>query len=274
MTWAQLQNLPLPPPGGRIAYGSDPQQFGELRLPKQGAGPFPVMILVHGGCWLAEYDYQYMTRLADWLTTQGFATWTIEYAGLGNGTGGWPSTFVDVARAADALQPLSHTAPIDLNRVYAAGHSAGGQLALWLASRDKLNPASALYIRDPVQIRGVLGLAAITDLDEYRKGPAESCHASVEKLLGGPPDIVTERYAETSPLRRLPLGITQIFIQGEKDSIVDPESVRRYVEAANAAGDRARILTLLSAGHFDTAVVTPVSETAMREALRQLLTSQ
>lgn len=270
LSWAQLQQLPLPAPGGRIAYGSEPQQFGELRLPAVGVGPFPVMILVHGGCWQNEFDFQYLTRLAQWLTASGFATWTIEYSRLGDTGGGWPGTFTDVARAADALQALSHTAPIDLDHVYAAGHSAGGQLALWLAGRKNLPSSSALYIPDPLPIRGVLGLAAITDLDEYRKGPPGSCHAAVEPLLGGTPDTVAARYAETSPLRRLPLGVKQVFIQGERDPIVDADSVRAYVAAANAAGDTARILTLLDAGHFETAVAVPASEAALVNALQQL----
>src|SRR5690348_16507065 len=52
----ELIKQATPPPDARIVYGTDPLQFGELRLPA-GAGPFPVAILVHGGCW--------STKLAD-----------------------------------------------------------------------------------------------------------------------------------------------------------------------------------------------------------------
>src|ERR1044072_8634665 len=77
LTWPELGSLPLPQPGERIAYGKGAQQFGELRIPA-GPGPFPVVVVIHGGCWQNGFDYVYMTRLAGWLTDHGVATWTIE----------------------------------------------------------------------------------------------------------------------------------------------------------------------------------------------------
>jgi acetyl esterase/lipase len=265
--------MPLPPPGERIKYGDGPQQFGELRLPK-GEGPFPVIVLIHGGCWQNTFDYVYITRLAAWLTHRGIATWTIEYRRLGDDGGGWPGTFLDVAKATDHLREIAGNSPIDIARVYTAGHSAGGQLALWIASRAKLEQTSELFVKDPLPIRGVLGLAAITDLAHYRVGPPKSCHASVEPLLGGPPEKVRERYAATSPVERLPLGVRQVFIQGEKDPIVSAESVRGYIKAAEEAGETPVLLPLPSLGHFDSTVPLPSTEAAFSEALKLLLAPQ
>ena len=236
LSWSELTQMALPPPGERITYGEGPQQFGELRVPK-GEGPFPVMVLIHGGCWQNAFDYVYITRLAAWLTERGVATWTIEYRRLGDDGGGWPGTFLDVANATEKLREIAPTSKLDLQRVYSGGHSAGGQLALWLASRAKLEQTSELFVKDPLPVRGVLGLAAITHLAQYRIGPPKSCHSSVEPLLGGPPERVRERYAATSPVERLPLRVRQVFIQGEKDPIVSAESVRTFVEAAKRAGD-------------------------------------
>lgn len=270
LTWSELGDMPLPAPGEHITYGKGVQQFGALRVPK-GDGPFPVVLVIHGGCWQNAFDYVYMTRLAAWFTEHGVATWTIEYRRLGDGGGGWPGTFLDVAAATDALRDIAAKSRLDLNRVYAAGHSAGGQLALWLASRTKLSESSELYRKDPVAIRGVLGLAAITNLEKYRVGPPNSCHSSVEPLLGGGPDRVGSRYAETSPSQRLPLGVPQIFIQGEKDPIVEAASVREYVEAAKKSGDAAVILSLPDAGHFESCVVLPQTKSVFEEALRLLM---
>ena len=270
LTWSELGDMPLPGPGERFPYGKGPQQFGELRVPK-GNGPFPVMVVIHGGCWQNAFDYVYMTRLAAWITEHGVATWTIEYRRLGDDGGGWPGTFLDVAAATDALREIAPKSRLDLKRVYATGHSAGGQLALWLVSRGKLPESSELYRKDPVAIRGVLGLAAITNLETYRIGPPNSCHSSVEPLLGGAPDKVGPRYAETSPSQRLPLGVPQIFIQGEKDPIVEAASVREYIEAAKKNGDRAVILPLPEVGHFETCVILPQTKSVFEEALRMLM---
>ena len=262
--------MPLPVPGKRITYGSGPQQFGELRMPK-GAGPFPVVVLVHGGCWMAQFDYLYITRLAAWLAERGVATWTIEYRRVGDDGGGWPGTFLDVANATDAVRDLAKTAPLDLKRVYAAGHSAGGQLALWLATRVRLPHDSEIYRPNPLAIRGVLGLAAVTDLYDYRKGPAASCHGSVDQVMGGTPEKYPRRFAETSPRQLLPLGVPQAFVDGAEDQIVDPAAERTYVAAANKAGDRAELFLLPHAGHFDAAVTLPRTEAIFEKALKFLL---
>ena len=274
LSWSELDAMPYPAkPGQRIPYGASAAKFGELRLPdakRHGKGPYPVLVMIHGGCWLADYDYGYFTRLAAWITEQGWATWNIEYRRLGDPGGGWPNTFMDVGEAADALYLIAKTDPLDLKRVYAAGHSAGGQLALWLASRGKLPNDSELARSEPLPIRGVLGLAAITDLASYRVGPADSCNASVDRLLGGSPEQQPRRYAETSPLARLPLGVPQVFVQGALDAIVPTAGVQAYVDAAVQAGDAASLIALPGAGHFEPAVPHPASAAALQQALQRL----
>jgi len=198
LSWPALSQRPLPPAGEHIAYGTHPSQFGELRVPA-GAGPFPLLMLIHGGCWLSDFDYAYMSHWAAAITARGYATWTIEYRRLGASGGGGPATFTDVGNALDALRELAARRRLDLRHVAAAGHSAGGQLALWLAARPRLPASSAIRGADPLPIQAAIGLAAITDLAQYRIGPADSCHASVDPLLGGAPATVAERYAQTSP---------------------------------------------------------------------------
>jgi len=271
MSWNEVQALMLPPAGIRSAYGKEAQQFGELRLPT-GAGPFPVVVLVHGGCWLKAFDYVYITHLAQALTGLGVATWVPEYRRLGDDGGGWPGTFLDVAAATDHLRELIKDHPLDLSRVISMGHSAGGQLALWLAARPKLPQESALHTPHPLRIKSVIGLAAITDLHRYRVGAPGSCNASVDQLLGGDAGQQPRRYARTSPLALLPLGVPQWFIQGARDSIVPVESLRKYVEAAHTLGDQARLLLQSAAGHFETAVPDSLTwddlKTALAEAVK------
>jgi acetyl esterase/lipase len=270
LSWSQLQELPLPAPALSLPYGPEPQQFGELRLPA-GRGPFPVVIVIHGGCWLAEFDYRYITRLSAALTGLGYATWTIEFRRIGEAGGGWPNTLLDTAQAADALRKLAVGYPLDLSRVAALGHSSGAQLALWLAARHKLPADSPLYKPRPLSLAGVVGLEPITDLADYRRGPVDSCHASVDQLLGGGPDRQARRYVESSPSQLLPLGVPQWLIEGSRDGIVGPVSVLAYAATARSAGDTVTVRLVAGAGHFEAAVPQSPAWAAEIEALKAVL---
>jgi acetyl esterase/lipase len=132
----------------RIAYGKDPSQFGELWLPAQ-PGKAPVVVMIHGGCWLDSYGLDLMNGLAGDLRERGVAVWNIEYRRLGQPGGGYPGTFQDVAAAVDALRGLAARYPLDLGHMAAVGHSADGHLALWAAARRRLPAASPLRAPDP-----------------------------------------------------------------------------------------------------------------------------
>jgi acetyl esterase/lipase len=161
MSASDVVALPRPEADHRLSYGDDPLQFGELRLP-EGEGPFPVVIVIHGGCWLSAYDLGYMSALADALTVAGVATWSIEYRRVGDEGGGWPGTFQDVADAADHLFEIASEYDLDLDRVAAVGHSAGGHLALWLAGRKWLDGEDPLRGEGPLALNGVVALAGST----------------------------------------------------------------------------------------------------------------
>lgn len=270
LSWKQVQDRPLPRPGLRSAYGPAPQQFGELRLPP-GDGPFPVAVLVHGGCWLNAFDYRYFTHLAQSITAMGIATWTLEYRRLGDDGGGWPGTLLDVADATDHLRTLQQEHALDLSRVVSVGHSAGGQLALWLAARARLPAQSALHRAHPLRLRGAIGLAPITDLQQYRVGPADSCNASVDRLLGGDERTQPQRYAQASPRALLPLGVPQWLIQGGRDPIVPAKGVQDYLAEARRRGDTVELLLQPAVGHFEPAVPDTASWPDLQRALRQAL---
>lgn len=253
VSFADIQKLPKPPADHRLAYGSDPLQFGELRLPKT-KGKHPVVIVVHGGCWFAEYDLHHLAAFSDALTKLGVATWTIEYRRIGNPGGAWPGTFQDVAKGADYVRELAKKYPLDIKRVIVIGHSAGGQLALWLAARRNLPKTSVLYSSHPLPLVGVVSLAGISDLKKYRP----NCDDSVNKLLGGSPEQVAERYQQTSPLELLPLKVPVRLIHGAKDQIVPIELGRELEALAKQKGDNVKLTTLDTAGHFD--LISPLSK--------------
>ena len=268
MTVKDLLAIPPTPADYTIAYGKDPNQFGQLRLPK-GNGPHPVVIVIHGGCWLAEYDLQHISPLATALTRLGLATWSLEYRRVGNNGGGWPATFQDIAQGADYLRELAKKFPLDLRKTIALGHSAGGHFALWLAARSKLPVASPLYTENPLPLRGVISLAGVGDLSrpEYQ----EICGRVVQKLMGGKPSQVPERYAQGSPIELLPLKVPQILIQGAQDPTVSLESAQAYWAAARKSGDEVKLLVIQKAAHFELVVPTTAAWPEVKKAVKSLL---
>jgi len=182
MTVQDLLDVPPTSPDHRIAYGDDPHQFGQLRLPK-GQGLFPVVIVIHGCCLLSQYDLHHISPLAAEITKMGFATWSLEYRRVGNDGGGWPGTFQDVADGSDHLKKLAQEFPLDLNRVITIGHSAGGHLALWVAARHKIPEKALLYKKNPLPIRGVVALAAVGSLN--LPNLQEICGGGYSEIDGG-----------------------------------------------------------------------------------------
>ena len=243
-----LDSLAAGPPDQRIQYRPGPLQFGNLRLPKR-AGPHPVVVFIHGGCWLSAYDIAHAGSLEQALADSGFAVWSLEYRRIGNDGGGWPGTFLDIAHGADYLRSLAAQYALDLNRVVVAGHSAGGQFALWLAARKKIPASSELYVANPLAVRGVFALAPAPDLEGLQA--AGTCGNVIDKLMGGNPTDHADRYAAASPMKLAPIGVTQTLIVGARDQSWAPIG-RSYYAHARAAGDSG--ITLIEApeaGHFE-----------------------
>lgn len=268
LTVEDYRRLPTVLAGRRCFYGAHPSQFGDLFLPTT-PGPHRVLVLIHGGCWRAEYGLEPLGQLAQAIADQGVAVWSIEYRRLGDG-GGWPETFLDAGAALDHLRTLASEHALDLQHVVTAGHSAGGHLALWLAARVKLPAHSPLHAPNPLPVRGVVSLAGIPDL--AAAAPLNVCDGAIEALIGGPPVRQGERYADASPAALTPLGVPHVHIHGRKDDIVPLALVEQYVAAAVEAGDRATLEVMPSAGHFELVDARTVAGRRVVDACVRLTT--
>ncbi|OYY68449.1 alpha/beta hydrolase, partial [Sphingomonas sp. 28-63-12] len=171
LTWPDLTSRQRPAPDATISYGSDAYQKVDVWLPK-GSGLHPVVVMVHGGCWTTSIaDRTLMNWIAADLRGRGIAVWNIDYRGVDRPGGGYPGTFSDTAQAADALAANAARYHLDMKRVVAVGHSAGGHLALWLAGRPKLPKASALGSAHPLKIAHVISLGGLPDLEATAASP-------------------------------------------------------------------------------------------------------
>jgi acetyl esterase/lipase len=221
-------------------YGPHASQRADLYVPP-GPGPYPVVVLIHGGSWQKRYGRVFMRWIAGDLLRRGYAVWNIEYRRLGEG-GGWPATFADVAAAIDLLATLDGER-LDLDRVTLLGHSAGGHLALWAAGRPNL-PAGAPGAIDGaprVRPRRVISQAGVADLGgAYRLWHGGAARA----LMGGSPEEVPERYAAGDPIRLLPLAIPALIVHGVQDETVSVKLSRSYADAAHAAGGEVELVEI------------------------------
>jgi pimeloyl-ACP methyl ester carboxylesterase len=243
-----VDTLPSRPPQLRAAYGSDSLQVGELRLPS-GVGPFPVAVVIHGGCWTKGFaTLRNTAAVASALVDDGIATWNVEYRQAGDAGGGWPNTFLDVGAAVDYVRTLAAKYPLDLGRVVLIGHSAGAHLALWAAGRPHLASGSSVRGQNPLTVRAAVAIDGPGDLGSLVGADARICGKPViAPLMGGTPATVPERYHDASPKEMLPLGVRQYLVSA---AVLTPVDAQAYETAARARGDSATVLSVTTGGHF------------------------
>lgn len=225
VTFDQVQTLPHREPDATVAYGDNPLQYGLLWVPSTNANA-PLVILIHGGCWLNSFDVNHSRPLATALNQEGFAVWSLEYRRTGDPGGGWPGTLEDIQLALSQLERLSSYA-IDLSRIAIAGHSAGGHLAL-MAGAD-LTP-----------VKAVIGLAAIVDIETYSRG-TNSCQTAGPDFIGVSLEDRPELYALANPVKQA-LNPASLLLHGSNDEIVPLDHFPQ---------DLLPLSVVAGAGHFD-----------------------
>lgn len=254
MSAEDILSKPQPPPDERVAYGPDPNQFLEVRLPR-AKGPHSVLLNVHGGYWRAKYDLVHAGHLCEALRAAGLATFNTEYRRVGNQGGGWPGTFEDIRSAYRFVQQEHSRFHLDPDKLVVMGHSAGGQLALCLAAHE-------------TPIRRVISLAGVVDL---KRGYAlHLSNDAVAEFMGGKPDAVPEHYREADPMELTIPHARQWLLHGKDDGVVPPEFSRDYVLQKKKAGESSELLEVPHAGHFE--LIDPASD-AFKQVTSTVLTA-
>lgn len=234
-----ILSLPPPPADKRIAYGSDPNQCIDLRLPShKDDGRAPLLINIHGGFWRAKYDRTHAGHLCAALTSKGIASANVEYRRVGDDGGGWPGSLTDVRSAYHFLLDNASKYSFDPNRAVVMGHSAGGQLALWLAAGE-------------TKLTRVVSLAGCVDLQ--RAYELHLSNNAVVEFLHGTPSEVPDHYREADPMRLAIPNAKQWLIHGSADDTVPPAFSRDYVagKLRRPQKEDVHLVEIAGADHFD-----------------------
>lgn len=271
MTLQDYLALNGPAPTHHVAYGAAPSQFAELFVPA-GAGPFPLAVIIHGGCWTKEFGgITQMRNMAGNLAAQGIAVWNVEYRRYDEEGGGYPGMYHDVATAMDQLRALAPQHQLDLSRVVLIGHSAGGHLAQWAGARARLPRSSPLYVAEPLSVPVVISLGGLADLRNEQALIKSSCDRDMAQLAGVASAARPDIFSDTSPAELLPAGVRTVLIHGEHDTIAPLRVGQDYARRAQAAGDAAEVLLLPGGSHYDEVAASspswPLIEAQIHKAL-------
>lgn len=271
MTLTDYMALSGPAPDATLRYGAAPSQYAELFVPP-GKGPFPVAVLVHGGCWTKEYGgITQFRNMAGALAARGIAAWNVEYRRVDEAGGGYPGTYQDMNAALDLLARTARDYPLDLDRLVAVGHSAGGQLVQWLAARPRIPASSPLFHADAMPVRRVVSLGGLADLRRESALLKTSCDRDVAELAGMSSAARPDVFADTNAGDLMPNGSRTILVTGELDTISPPRVAHDFAARARAAGDAAEVVILPGASHYDEVAATSASWPLVLRAIESML---
>jgi len=233
-------------------------------------------VVIHGGYWRSQYGAELGEPLARDLAAHGMAAWNLEYRRAGNG-GGWPHTFEDVLAGIDKLAEVAEKHALDLSRVVALGHSAGGHLAAWAAGRDRLGrlglpdadrQVSRKSGTAAVRLTGVVTQSGLLNLAEAEM--LDLSNGAVSNLLCGSSSKYPLRHRYADPMTAVPLHVPVHVVHGMADTTVPLSQSESYVSAGGAAGMTVR-LTKVPGDHYDLIDPRSSAYRECRDLVRQLL---
>jgi acetyl esterase/lipase len=263
-----------PAPSARLAYGPAPSQYAELFVP-QGTGPFPVAVLVHGGCWTSKFGgITQFRNMAGALAARGIAVWNVEYRRVDEEGGGYPGMYLDMHAALDLLAASAPAHKLDLKRVVAVGHSAGGQLVQWIAGRSRIPAGSPLHHPDGLKVDRIVSLGGLADLRHEAALIKSSCDRDIAQLAGIPSAERPDVLVDTNAADLMPNGSRTWLVTGALDTISPPRVAHDYAARANAAGDKAEVVILPDASHYDEVAATSHAWPQVLRVIEQALDMQ
>jgi len=205
----------------------------------EGTGPFPAVVLVHGGGWVSGGP-GIMEPLADLLTEQGFLTVNTRYQLATQGNPSFPGAVEDVACA--VRYAAAH--PESDGTVAVIGHSAGAHIGAIAALAGDDFTGDCPFVGSGVPDR-FIGLA----------GPYDSSRLGLAMLafFGLPQSTAPELWQSGNPLKLTGSNpeLDSLIMYGDEDGLVADSFATDFVAALLESGSTALLERVEGARHND-----------------------
>lgn len=221
----------------------------DLALPAKGEGPFPVVLCLHGGGWVAGSRKQ-MSQTIEVLARRGYVAAAADYRLAPKHR--WPACIEDCKASVRWLRGNAGKYRIDPDRVAVLGLSAGGHLACLLGVTDNSDGLEGTggYADRSSKVQAVVSFAGPTDLTAEELWTKESRSRNLEPLLGGALDAKRDAARQASPAHYAPKSPPAfLLVHGTADAVVPPRQAEALAEKVREAGGVVRVLSLEGEGH-------------------------
>jgi acetyl esterase/lipase len=219
----------------------------DIARPAEGDGPFPAVLVIHGGAWRQGNKADVRPILPQFVE-HGFVAISPEYRFCPQNA--FPAQIHDVKAAVRWLKVNAKKYRIDPDRIGAMGFSAGGHLAMMLgltSPNDGLEGDVSAGAPDS-RVKAVVNYFGPTDL--AAKDIPDICKPWVKDFLGGSPQDRPDAAATASPLTFVSKDDAPVLtFQGTKDSLVPYNQAIKLAEAMSSAGVPGRVELILGADH-------------------------
>ncbi|MEX2093454.1 MAG: alpha/beta hydrolase [Pirellulales bacterium] len=237
----------------------------DLYVP-HGDGPFPAMIVVHGGAWASGTKAQ-LAGIAKGLAKLGFTTAAISYRLAPQQT--FPAQIYDCQAAVRWLRTNAEKYKVDPDRIGGYGYSAGGHLVALLGALDdddEVHETGLAADAPSARLQVVVAGGAPCD---FRVLPADSQRLAY--WIGGTPAEKPDAYKQASPTNFVTSDDPPMyFFHGGADNLVPPRSPLRMVERLKEVGVPVEFYEVPGAGHMGAVVDPTALQHAMAFANRYL----
>jgi len=227
-----------------IEYG----RAGEVSLKldawvPEGKGPFPAVILVHGGGWNHGDKADNFRWVFEPLSNAGFAWFSVNYRLAPKYL--YPAAIDDVVQSIKYVQAHAARYHVDGRRIALSGESAGGHIVAYIAAR---------YGRE-LPIAAVAPFYPATDFEALVEGPDKTPNAyrGVLQFVGftEPGDAARKVMREASPLTWVRQGMPPfLFIHGTADQLCNFRQSQKMCEAIKKVGSSCEIYSVEGAPHW------------------------